>query len=249
MDTTEGATMERLVPEKYRFFSGSALKTIAVVSMIIDHVAFVLVQRMAVGYTYILGSSLTVYMLLRYVGRLAFPIYCFLLVEGFAHTHDRRRYGLRLAAFAVISEIPWNLVHTGRLLYERQNVFFTLTLGFIALCLAEGLEKDAEHRGLYALGLAAVVAAGLWGRMDYGAVGVGIILMMYLLRERAVLRAAAGVCLLPNTWIAGLAFVPIALYNGKRGYIRGKAAQIAFYAIYPVHLLILYFLRRHYFGY
>ncbi|MBQ6249457.1 MAG: TraX protein [Oscillospiraceae bacterium] len=241
--------MERLVPEKYRIFIGSALKTMAVVSMIIDHVAFVLVQRMAVGHTYILGSSLTLYSLMRCIGRLAFPIYCFLLVEGFVHTHDRRRYGLRLLSFAAISEIPWNLVHTGRLLYERQNVFFTLALGFIALCLAEGLEKDAEHRALYALGLAAVVAAGLWGRMDYGAVGVGIILMMYVLRERAVLRAAAGVCLLPNTWIAGLAFVPIALYNGKRGFIRSKTAQIAFYAVYPVHLLLLYFLRWHYFGY
>ena len=241
--------MERLVPEEKRIFSGSALKTIAVVSMIIDHVGFVLVQRMAAGYWQIMGTKLTLYSLMRCIGRLAFPIYCFLLVEGFVHTHDRRRYGLRLLAFAVISEIPWNLVHTGRLLYERQNVFFTLALGFIALCLAEGLEKDAERRGLYALGLAAVVAAGLWGRMDYGAVGVGIILMMYVLRERAVLRAAAGVCLLPNTWIAGLAFVPIALYNGKRGFIRGKAMQIAFYAIYPVHLLILYFLRRHYFGY
>lgn len=241
--------MERLVPEETRVFSGSALKAIAVVSMIIDHVGFVLVQRMAAGYWQIMGTKLTLYSLMRCVGRLAFPIYCFLLVEGFVHTRDRRRYGLRLLAFAAISEIPWNLVHTGRLLYEWQNVFFTLALGFIALCLAEGLEKDAERRGLYALGLAAVVAAGLWGRMDYGAVGVGIILMMYLLRERAVLRAAAGVCLLPNTWIAGLAFVPIALYNGKRGFIRGKAMQIAFYAIYPVHLLILYFLRRHYFGY
>lgn len=241
--------MERLVPEEKRIFSGSVLKTIAVVSMIVDHVAFVLVQRMAMGHLQIAGTKLTLYSLMRCIGRLAFPIYCFLLVEGFVHTHDRRRYGLRLAAFAVISEIPWNLVHTGRLLYERQNVFFTLTLGFVALCLAEGIEKDAEHRGLYALGLAAVIAAGLWGRMDYGAVGVGIILMMYLLRERAVLRAAAGVCLLPNTWIAGFAFVPIALYNGKRGFIRGKAMQIAFYAIYPVHLLILYFLRRHFFGY
>lgn len=241
--------MERLVPEEKRIFSGSVLKTIAVVSMIVDHVAFVLVQRMAMGHLQIVGTKLTLYSLMRCIGRLAFPIYCFLLVEGFVHTHDRRRYGLRLLSFAAISEIPWNLVHTGQLLYERQNVFFTLSLGFIALCLAEGLEKNAERRGLYALGLAAVVAAGLWGRMDYGAVGVGIILMMYLLRERAVLRAAAGVCLLPNTWIAGLAFVPIALYNGKRGFIRGKAAQIAFYAIYPVHLLILYFLRRHYFGY
>lgn len=241
--------MERLVPEEKRIFSGSALKTIAVVSMIIDHVAFVLVQRMAMGHLQIAETKLTLYSLMRCIGRLAFPIYCFLLVEGFVHTHDRRRYGLRLLAFAAISEIPWNLVHTGRLLYEQQNVFFTLFLGFIALCLAEGLEKDAERRGLYALGLAAVVAAGLWGRTDYGAVGVGIILMMYVLRERAVLRAAVGVCLLPDTWIAGLAFVPIALYNGKRGFIRGKAAQIAFYAVYPVHLLILYFLRRHYFGY
>lgn len=241
--------MERLVPEKYRLFSGSMLKLIAVVSMVIDHTAFVLMQQMAVGWMQVFGLPITVYTLMRAVGRLAFPLYCFLLVEGFVHTHDKRRYGLRLLLFAAISEIPWNLAHIGRLLYERQSVMCTLTLGFAALCLAERLEKDGEKRGLYALGLAAVVLAGLFGQTDYGAVGVGIILMMYVLRQRAVLRAAVGVCLLPSSWMAGLAFVPIALYNGERGFIRGKAGQIAFYAIYPAHLLLLYWIRQHYFGY
>lgn len=241
--------MERLVPEKYRLFSGSMLKLIAVVSMVIDHTAFVLMQQMAVGWMQVFGLPITVYTLMRAVGRLAFPLYCFLLVEGFVHTHDKRRYALRLLLFAAISEIPWNLAHIGRLLYERQSVMCTLTLGFAALCLAERLEKDGEKRGLYALGLAAVVLAGLFGQTDYGAVGVGIIIMMYVLRQRAVLRAAVGVCLLPSSWMAGLAFVPIALYNGERGFIRGKAGQIAFYAIYPAHLLLLYWIRQHYFGY
>jgi hypothetical protein len=80
-------------------------------------------------------------------------------------------------------------------------------------------------------------------RADYGISGFCFIMMLYALRDRWLLKTVVGFGFLSSTFFAGLAFVPINLYNGKRGFIKGKVLQYAFYAIYPVHLMILYFIR------
>ena len=72
---------------------------------------------------------------------------------------------------------------------------------------------------------------------------------MYLLRSSPLLRAVVGSCVLSSRWIAGLAFLPIAFYNGKRGFIRGKAAKYLFYVIYPAHIFALYLIKRNTIGY
>ena len=91
------------------------LKWIAVITMIIDHTGAVLFPDD---------------MVFRYIGRIAFPIFCFLLVEGFFHTRDVRKYMLRLGLFALISEIPYDLAFRDTVLeFEHQNVFFALLLG------------------------------------------------------------------------------------------------------------------------
>ena len=233
-----------LVPERFRFLSGSWLKVLAVAAMLIDHIAaYLLADSDLVLFT--LGNrSVRLYTLMRAIGRSAFPLFCFLLVEGFLHTHDRRKYGAKLLLFCLLSELPWNLVHNGSLLYARQNVFFTLFLSFLGMCAAEAfLAAEDQNRAGPACILLALFAAAVVLRADYGCGGYGFILLLYLLREAPLFRAVTGCCVLSATWKAVPAFAAIALYNGKRGFIRGRVVPLLFYAFYPLHLLLLYGIR------
>ena len=229
--------------KNYQVFSGSVLKVIAMISMLIDHTAAYVLS----GYQWarsaflVIGShSLSIYRMMRIMGRIAFPIFCFLLVEGFMHTSSRIRYGRNLFIFALISEIPWNLVHSDSFLYKGQNVFFTLFLGYIALCIIEKYNDD-KRKQLAGLLLGLLVAILL--HADYGVSGYGFIIMIYALRDNRIIRAIIGSCFLSNPYYAGIAFIPIALYNGERGFIKGKISKYAFYAFYPVHMLVLYAVR------
>ena len=120
------ASVDSVFPEKYRILSGSALKMIAVITMLIDHIGAVLLSMyqpaQKILFT-LFGREYTVYLIFRDIGRAAFPIFCFLLLEGFRHTRSRFLYGRNLLLFALLSEIPWNLMFTNTLRYERQNVF------------------------------------------------------------------------------------------------------------------------------
>lgn len=232
---------KRLIPERYRFLSGSALKVIAVVTMLIDHIAVAfLLDSKIVLIQFGLGKDLTLYYFMRCVGRLAFPLYVFLLVEGFSHTRSRVRYGISLAVSAVISELPWNLEHTGTFIYSYQNVMFTLLTGYLALCAIESLKNSPLKLTVV---IAALTTAAFTLKFDYGFLGFCFILIMYFLKEFAVVRAAAGICVLESRWIGGLAFVPIAFYNGKRGFIKGAFLKYAFYLFYPVHLFVIYLIK------
>ena len=228
---------------KWKCISGSVLKLIAMLAMLIDHVALfwlaehadILKPLFTVGET-----QVSVYYLLRSVGRVAFPLYCFLLTEGFLHTADRRRYGINLLVFALISELPWNFVHSGTWLYSTQNVFFTLFFGYCALCMIQSLQKRPVA---CSVGILLLFAVAYFFNADYGYMGVAAIIAMYVLRSQWIVRTVVCTCLFGARWRAGLAFVPIALYNGKRGFIKGKPGKYICYAFYPVHLLILGLLR------
>ena len=233
----------RLIPEEYRFLSGSGLKLLAVAAMLLDHIAHCFLQNDPTILVQAFGRSLTLYRMLRILGRLAFPLYAFLLVEGFHHTRDRNKYGLRLLIFALLSEIPWNLMLSGSLFYGNQNVLFTLLLGYAGLCVIEQLEHGESRRRNLAL-LFALFVFSILLRADYGCSGFGFILLLHLLRSRPVYRALIGSCILSSRWMAGLAFVPIGFYNGRRGFIRGRVFGLLFYAFYPLHMLILYLIKR-----
>ncbi len=235
-----------IIPEKYKILSGSALKCIALVTMIIDHIGLHLLRGTNLVLLHTGQGAITLDFLMRRVGRLSFPIYCFLLTEGFLHTHDREKYGLNLLIFALISEIPWNLEHTGTLFYSVQNVFFTLFLGFLGLCCIEGLREKPRYQ-LAALLVLTLTAINL--KADYGVAGFGLIPLLYVLREQKILQAVLGTCFLSSTWVGGLAFIPINLYSGRRGFIRGSALKYAFYAAYPLHILAIYLIRKHTVGY
>ena len=221
-----------VIPDKYRVLSGSALKLIALVTMLIDHIAVVLMKNSRIVLLRTGWGTLTLYTLMRKIGRISFPIYCFLLVEGFLHTRDRKKYG--------------NLEHTGTLHYPVQNVFFTLFLGYAGLCCIEELKERPREQ---LISLIALMLVGMNLNADYGIGGFAFILVMYLLREQKILQAVVGTCIESGGWAAGLAFIPINLYNGKRGFVRGKAMKYLFYAAYPLHILILYFVKRHTIGY
>ncbi len=225
--------------KRFRILDGSMLKLIALLTMLIDHTASVLLYDNTETILAFGRFSFDLYTIFRYIGRISFPIYAFLLVEGVVHTSNIRRYAGTLLAFAVLSEIPWNLAHAGTLLMPGQNVLFTLFLGLLGILVLRDCAQPVQKACL----LLALLAASILLRVDFGCGGFGFILMMYLLRGQELPRAVLGSCMLPSTWKAGLAFIPISLYNGKRGFIGKGILKYAFYAAYPLHLLILYLIR------
>lgn len=247
--------------------SGSTLKLIAIITMLIDHICAVvftrvlidrgmydiMYQSMEAQMEWVLENPLyyVVYLLRMTVGRMAFPIFCFLLAEGIQKTGNVGKYALRLGLFALVSEIPFDLALSSKPLELRyQNVFFTLFLGLLVLIAIQWIEKQNWHPAVRTLlmlvALAAGMAAGKLLHSDYDAMGVLLIAALYLCRYRRYWQVLAGfVILIPGTYIlmgnlsevmAMLAFIPIAFYNGERGL----RLKYVFYLFYPVHLLILY---------
>ena len=228
--------------------SGSTLKIIAVVSMLIDHIAAsLLVQELRYHYT---EELYQIFYVMRYfIGRLAFPIYCFLLVEGFARTKSKVHYAKRLFLFALISEIPFDLAFSGNMVdAAHQNVFFTLLIGLLMMWLMAEIEKRNIPLGLKLAGyLAAAVlfaAAAEIFSVDYGARGIAAIALLYLFRKNKVEQMIAGCIAFLWEITAPLAFLFTAFYNEKRGL----KMKYAFYVFYPLHLLILYLLSIVIFG-
>lgn len=229
-----------------RGLSGSSLKLIAVITMLIDHIgAAVLARGLVMG---LWSPELYgVYSAMRIIGRVAFPIYCFLLVEGFEHTRDRKKYALRLLLFAIISEVPFDLAFKSKVLeFSYQNVFFTLFIGLITIMVIRVVEEKQEWQpwlkttAIIAIGLAGMAIAYLL-KTDYDAMGVMCILALYLFRRTRGLQILAGCITFGSFELPALvAFIPIAFYNGKRGW----NIKYFFYVFYPLHLLVLYLICR-----
>ncbi len=249
--------------EKYSKISGSTLKLIAVFSMLTDHVAAVLLPYPMIDHgIYYLDTSIEyaaavlgegpagwfyiLYQVMRrLVGRLAFPIYCFLLVEGFERTHSRAKYALRLFLFTLISEIPFDLAFSSQMFYKYyQNVFFTLLLGFLMMWAMSILEERVKIPALKWGGFALVFLAAAFVAekiyCDYGAHGIIAIALLYLFRKNRRQQIIAGIVAFLWEVTAPLAFLFIGFYNGKRGL----KLKYLFYFFYPLHLLILYFFTR-----
>ncbi len=254
-----GNTKQQLAAQtrKLRGISGSTLKLIAVITMIIDHVAAGILIRYlfrngihdldinnmsAVNQWMDQNAALfSTYNVMRLIGRIAFPIYCFLLVQGFEYTHNRLKYAARLLMFAAISEIPFDLLFKGQILeFGYQNVFFTL---FFGLAVMMGLRWVEENLGgrmftplLYLIVIAAGMAAAQLAKTDYAAIGVLCIVVTYLFRKKKIWQIVSGCIVFSWELTAPLAYIPIAFYNGKRGW----KLKYFFYLVYPVHLFVLY---------
>jgi hypothetical protein len=211
--------------------------------MLVDHVGLFIFRNNEAFLQVLctIGSrEVTPYFLMRAFGRLAFPIFAFLVVEGFVHTRNPFKYGRNLLLFAFISERPWNLVHSGTWHYPSQNVFFTLFIGFVTMMVLDYIEGTQWQLFAKALLSGMILLAGaclaeVLGT-DYGARGVLAILALYLFRRSRSWQLVAGCAAFLWEMPALIGFIPIAFYNGKRG----MKLKYFFYAFYPVHLLILY---------
>lgn len=243
MENTGDNLIDNTVPSKQnRGISGSTIKIIAVISMLIDHTAAGILPWYipAEG-----GTIFIIYSVMRAIGRLGFPIFCFLLVEGFEHTRSIKKYGQRLFIFALISEIPFDLLFKGQILeFTYQNVYFTLFIGLIVMAACRFIENSSRiYISLKSFLCIAATAAGMviaqLMHTDYGAIGIFCIMILYFTRFRKSTQIIAGCISFAWEITAPLAFIPIGFYNHKRGL----KMKYFFYAFYPAHLLILYLIR------
>lgn len=242
-----------------RGLSQEALKLIACVTMLLDHIGAVIVLdcfENATGSNR--GALLDLYEMLRIIGRVAFPIYCFLLAEGAAHSRNSKRYGLRLLIAAVLSEIPYDLAIYGTITWRHQSVMITLLLGFLMLEVMKRCPRLLQRL----LVIAPFAWLTQWMNTDYGAEGIFVIALFALARRlphRAVWQFFGLWCifspshLMALNWLGGFsvtiqelaafAVVPIMLYDGRKA-TKSKVIQWVFYLFYPAHLLVLHWIGR-----
>lgn len=203
------------------------------------------------------------------IGRLTFPIYAFMIVEGYFHTKNIKKYVCRLLLFAVLSEIPFNLAMGSSMFYPiHQNVLwsFLIAIGLIHWN-EKGKEKQIWKRIL--VGIASVCVGYLVGIItfvDYYHAGILMVLVFYFFKSKKWwCYLGQLVCLwyinvemlggfsyevnilgqthfIARQGFALLALIPIWLYRGKQGY-HNKVLQYSYYAFYPLHLLILGILK------
>ncbi len=220
--------------QSYRILDGTTLKIIAMICMVFDHVG---------------DNFFPEQTWMRIIGRIALPIFAFCVAEGFSHTHDRGKYLLRMGIFACISEIPFDLATSGKILeFTHQNIMITFFWSILGLmCYEKITERKTKAATIFGILELFVFAAGsLVLQMDYNILGVGLICIYWFLRSKAPVwnHIAAMVyhLLLRNVGIYTyglLGFLPLFLYNGKRG----KGLKWLFYVFYPAHLLVIWLLK------
>jgi hypothetical protein len=238
--------------------SSAALHMLAMLSMLIDHTLKTVIENDSWIFA---------------LGRLAFPIFAFMVAEGYFHTHNYRRYIARMLLFAILSEIPYDLMKSDVVLepYD-QNVLWTFLLALLCIRIVDKVRSKGK-KWLYILASIAVSFGGfILGSLfmvDYGGMGVLMVLIFYFFRERKwwcmllqfVLLSIINVLFLgafgygfttniggmrleiPLQGFAVLALIPIWLYHGRQGY-HSKPFQYVCYAFYPVHMLILFIISR-----
>ena len=213
------------------------LKLLACATMLIDHIGAFLIPNMA----------------FRAVGRLAFPIYCFLLVQGIRHTRDPWKYLLRMAICAVASELPYDMLIAGGPSWAYQSVMVTLCLG---LCMGISMEKMNKRPLKFLLVVPFVLLAELLNT-DYGGYGILMIALFLLVdtsfwgyvvllggmllinwRMSSAMVSVLGIHI-PIQILATGALLPIAMYSGEQ-LTHSRTIKWAFFVFYPVHLLVLW---------
>lgn len=239
---------------KVKILNSNMLKCLAMLLMLLDHL----------WATIIPGSQW-----MTIVGRMAFPVFAFLLVEGYMHTSDLKKYKKRLLLFGLLSEIPFNLIMTASVIFPfHQNVMFTLLLGLMSIDALEQMKQNRNGKVIIValLKIMLYLLIGTVGFVDYGMTGILTILAFYLFRNFKFAWIGQFISLLflfviffkgqsivipffgaeyffPIQGFGILALIPIWLYNGELGK-KNKVIQYGFYLFYPVHMLLLYVIYR-----
>ena len=222
------------------------LKIIACFTMFIDHVGYIVFDGHSSWF--------------NYVGRLAFPIFAFQISEGYIHTHDVKKYLLRLILFAFISQIPFLLFHSIINNELGLNVIFTLFLGLVAIII---YDKYKKFVGVFSAIIFGIIAHFL--NSDYSFYGVGITFLFYVFNKNKCLLAISfiiatlmqysylilvyynyGFEFLKNVFIIYLPYfictifsiIIILCYNKKKG----PSTKYFFYLFYPLHMILIYIL-------
>ena len=190
---------------------------------------------------------------LRGIGRIAFPMFAFLLVEGFYHTRDVKKYITRLLIFALISELPFDLCfyHTFYA-FGHQNIFFTLSLGLLTIHLITLVNARYQAQDLTgSLMVAGITIASFliatFGHFDYVSAGILTVLLFYYFRGRNIFLTIGlillyGIMFGMSLQILGAAAMCFLwFYNGEKG----RSMKYFFYAFYPVHLLVLFLIQAY----
>lgn len=217
---------------KYKCLPQEVLKLIACVTMLLDHI----------------GATVFPSTPLRVIGRIAFPIYCFLLAQGAKHTRSKGKYLLRLAIGVVLSELPFDLLFSGSFDWGYQSVMVTLFLGTAMLFAMRAIPKPI----LRPLLIIPFYFLAELCRCDYGGTGIliialfgltellpvqllGLILINYFANSYRIPFLGQSV---PIQLFAALSILPISMYSGTK-LTRSPWAQWGFYLFYPVHLTVL----------
>ena len=262
--------------EKKKGISGSTLKMIAIVTMLIDHIGAAVLARLLMvnglgeldqtnadaimQWLSANGALYWTYTIMRMIGRVAFPIFCFLLVEGFLHTHDIKKYLRNMLVFAIIAEPIYDFVQTGQLFdLRQQNVMCELLLSLVFLINLEkiqSLSKWKRHIAEFAL-IVLIALAAEYTKLDGGVYGILLVAAFYLFHDSKAKMFFAAVCAVllsschivgggfefatanvfnPDVAAAVVSLLLINFYNGKRGL----NLKSFFYVFYPAHLALLY---------
>ena len=254
-----GIVVKNLWDTKSGTFSADMLKLTAMITMLIDHIGAGILEHLIIQVPLSIETYeilITIDQVLRLIGRIAFPIYCFLLVQGFLHTKSRLKYAGNLLIFALLSEYPFDLIFSEGLDFSSSNVMFTLLIGLLTMW---GIEKAGSKIFLQVLisAIGILIAAIL--HTDYSWMGILLILSLYFLRENRFWQCTISLILFfsalvfrsagyyDSIWRSALrqlsseytlvfSFWMMYRYNGRRYLKRGK---YLFYSFYPVHLLLL----------
>lgn len=207
------------------------LKLFAAAFMVIDHIGLLFFPKL---------------MIFRIIGRMSFPIFAYLIVEGFIYTSNIKKYITRVLAFGIISEIPFNILVSGDILYkDKQNVFFTFTIGLLMLWLLKNNVVPMYTNFIVIMGILLAVLL----RTDYSLYGMALVYFFYMFRDSKIKHIFFVLVSLLCGGVqraASLAVVLLWFYNGKMGpeFTRKNLIKYGFYIFYPLHMLILLGIKR-----
>ncbi len=227
--------------------NGTQLKLIAIITMLIDHIGAAVIEKNMDLYV----RYYVQYDMMRAIGRMAFPIFCYLSVQGFIHTKNIKKYIARLFVFALLAEVPFDLAFFDSFFYiEYNNVIWSILLGIILL---EVIRRYEQNHVIVLLSVIVASALGIFLKTDYLYITPLLMGLLYLFRFDKKKQVIAGMMVMlfmyyrsGFIWIASamFSFVLIWFYDKTKS----RVWKYFFYIFYPAHLLILYFIRKVVFG-